>query len=51
LPAAVYQALMTVWITSRLAMYFWADLTTRLRGENPKITLEQVADAANNLCS
>jgi len=42
-----YKSLIRHWVCSRLVMYFLAAQTQRLRGENPRITLEQVADAAN----
>jgi hypothetical protein len=46
-----YQSLIRYWLCSRMAMYFLADRTERLRGEKPKITLEQVAEAVNGLAS
>jgi len=45
--AASIKSLIRHWVCSRLVMYFLAAQTQRLRGENPRITLEQVADAAN----
>ncbi|MGB2984973.1 MAG: hypothetical protein WBE26_03740 [Phycisphaerae bacterium] len=44
-----YTSLMRHWLCSRMAMYFLAAQTQRLRGKNPRVTLEQVADVANTL--
>jgi hypothetical protein len=44
-----YRSLMRRWLACRIAMYFLVTETRRLRGEDPQITLEQIADAANGL--
>jgi len=46
-----YTSLIRHWLCSRLAMYFLATQTKRLREKNQGITMEQVADAANLLVS
>jgi hypothetical protein len=44
-----YVSLIRHWLCVRLAMLFLACQTKRLRGENPNITVEQVARVANSL--
>ena len=44
-----YTSLLRHWLSSVRAMFFLASATQRLRGESPRITLEQVADVVNTL--
>lgn len=44
-----YTGLIRHWLCWRMAMYFLAAQTERLRGKNPRIPLEQVADVVNAL--
>jgi len=46
-----YKGLLRHWFCSRLAMYFMTAATQRLRGKNPRITFEQVAEAASGLAA